>query len=91
MRRHREWRCRLFTPFGVQKGPKKGEELASTRITTGVTKGGREFTMIDDWTLEASRHKRMSEELTGGTKFTQKGIIDGDAEGARRGMRTKRS
>ena len=61
----------LFTPFRVPKGPGKDLKLKQARLTVGVTKSGEHFEIVDDWSRQDTRHRRLDEQWIGYTVFTE--------------------
>lgn len=59
-RRHRRtWRRCLFTPLKVPGGPREGKEPARRRVADGITKGGHNFRIVDDWESRSCSHRML--------------------------------
>ena len=72
VREHRAERQELFSPIGVVRGPcLPYNELWELRMTEGVTRSGRRFTLTDSWMAQGSG-KTLKEPWTGRTSFFAK-------------------
>ena len=58
--------------FRVAKGPGKDANLNVSRSAVGITKSGKCFELVDDWTEEGKAHRVLEESFVGYTEFTQK-------------------
>ena len=71
VRRHEGWRRTFFTPYKIEKGPRRDLKLESWRRTEGTWRSGGKFVIKDDWTDEAKSHRKLKEEWRGKTTFWQ--------------------
>ena len=70
LREHASKRRALFTPYRIPRGPSSSCKLMPIRITRGVNEEtGKKFTIIDDWTLPSTSHRRLKCSWTGTTSF----------------------
>ena len=69
---HRSARRALFTPFKVAGGPGKRSSLKRLRVTRGrFFSTGREFKIIDDWTVPSHAHRLLESAWIGTTDFRE--------------------
>ena len=69
---HRSARRALFTPFKVAGGPGKRSNLKRLRVTRGrFFSTGREFKIIDDWTVASHAHRLLEGAWIGTTDFRE--------------------
>ena len=62
----------MFTPHNVSAGPDKSVMLNKIRITRGKYVGtGKEFQVIDDYSISASAHKILNNAWVGTTEFRE--------------------
>lgn len=85
IRTHRSARIFLFTPYKVAGGPGKAIHLKKLRITRGrFFNTGKQFKIIDDWSLPANAHRVLEHAWVGTTHFREAAeyIDDDDSEDA---------
>ena len=62
----------MFTPFRCPGGPAKSSNMKKLRVTKGqVVSTGKQFKLVDGWTLRAKAHRLLPEAWIGVTSFEE--------------------